>query len=298
MSLFSKISGRSYGKRLRTILFKTILFKTILWPISGHVTMIEYLRWAVVHNRYIASQPFQFLGLGKIRLGLVFIVFIILSSVLALFAISVVSSHFAHASVETVPIPSRRPDVISTSPSYIRELMTRNDSANVYRDVYDDAFTHDSSYDGSEEDYEKELLSSIQEDTNPPDEYLLATSSAVRQPIIQPGQKGHEKALVSFTLDPNQVTLDQNLKEFLLEHAIKIIKNDPHTRLEIHAYASMEDQKEYSDIRRSLARALEVRGFMLEQNIDPSRLKITPMGQDTDDTTDDRIDLLFIGTKK
>ena len=271
---------------------------------------------------------------------------------------------------------------MSASPSYIRELIARNKHANSYLNVYDDAFSFEGKQEGFEDNYEAELLSSLQDvdsqdlakalddeeqeseyyveekengredinyvsritrsgipipgrkpaygadsavqriedfsdnpssvqlafiepeagghtsDAYPPNSMMLeAVSDAVRQPIMKPDEQDQEKALVSFTLNPDQVSLDPNLKDFLLDHAVNTFKSDPKVRLEIHAYASTENGQEYSDVRRSLARALEVRSFLLEQNIDPSRLKITPMGQDNDDTTDDRIDLLFIAPR-
>jgi len=323
-----------------------------------------------VKNRQAASRPFRFWGMGKIRLGLIFIAFVSISSVIALLAISAFSTHFAYASAKTVPIPPKRPNVMSASPAYIKQLMATRGG---YDDVYDDAFSYDSSYDGYEEEYREEKVASLHDaypqllsdsfddgydedysfdsiylseiseggvpipgrkpsygaqsdvqrvedfsdnpssvelafvspqaggnysDAASDDYYTDASASeAVRQPIVNRTQKDNEKALVSFTLDPEQITLDPNLKEFLLDHAMKQFKSDPDLRLEIHAYASTEDEQEYSDVRRSLARALEVRSFLLEQNIAPSRLKITPMGQDTDNVADDRIDLLFIVSK-
>lgn len=127
----------------------------------------------------------------------------------------------------------------------------------------------------------------------------LSTESV--RPVFIPEaveEKESEKALVSFTLEPNQLSLDPALKDFLLEHAVEMFKNDPDLRLEIHAYAGRQNDQAYSDVRRSLARALEVRSFLLEQNIDPSRLKLTPLGQDAEEVSDNRIDLLFIASGK
>ncbi len=319
-------------------------------------------------NIQTASRPFRFRGMGKIRLGLLFIAFATFISFAMLLVISAVSSPFAHASARMVPIPPKRPDVMSASPAYIRQLMARSSTVDVYSE--DDLPLEDShqNYDleyseekiaaihsidpkylpQSEDDeyheYDSGYLSEISEagvpvpgrkpsygnssivqrvedfsnhvssvelafiepevggrysDASGPNDYYTeaAASGAVRQPISTPSQKGNEKALVSFTLDSKQILLDPNLKTFLLDHALKQFKSDPDLRLEIHAYASTESGQEFSDVRRSLARALEVRSFLLEQNIDPSRLKITPMGQDSDNTTDDRIDLLFIVSK-
>lgn len=191
------------------------------------------------------------------------------------------------ASAKAVPIPPKRPDVMSASPAYIRELMGQGD------DLFLDENFYEEEFEAQMEDF-SDNPSSVELTFIEPEVAGTYSDTPVRQQIIQSQNNEREKALVSFTLTPEQISLDPNLSGFLLEHAVGMIKNDPEVRLEIHAYASKEKRQQYSDVRRSLARALEVRSFLLEQNIDPSRLKIMPMGQDIDNTIDDRIDLLFI----
>ena len=112
-----------------------------------------------VKNRQAASRPFRFWGMGKIRLGLIFIAFVSISSVVALLAISAFSTHFAYASAKTVPIPPKRPDVMSASPAYIRQLMATRKG---YSDVYDDAFSYDSGFVSAEEEYTMVSLQEIE----------------------------------------------------------------------------------------------------------------------------------------
>ena len=64
--------------------------------------------------------------------------------------------------------------------------------------------------------------------------------------------------------------------------------------MQIHAYATPVDNTEYSDVRLSLARALEVRSFLIKHDVDPTRLKLSPLGADDKNNSDDRIDLVFI----
>ena len=106
-----------------------------------------------------------------------------------------------------------------------------------------------------------------------------------------------ERALISFAMRPDQIDLDAALEQFLKDHAINMFRTHPDLRMEIHAYATTEDNQAGSDVRRSLARALEVRSFLLKQDIEPWRLKLTAMGQDEQNKADNRIDLLFVATK-
>ena len=323
-------------------------------------------------RRYDTLRILRAQAVGKIRLGIFSVAMFALSSAIMILSLSAMSAHFAYASVKTVPLPPKRPNILSASPAYIKQLMARSGHAS---GVYDDAFSYsDSSYEDeknySEDDYllvfeddyvslqnvdsqsllpmldnesEKDYVayhspvaskhnipvpghkpsygsdslvqrvedfsdnpSSVQMSRIAPaagDNETVANDkkdiniNAVRQPIISSKVNDNETALVSFTLEPEQVSLDPAMKGFLLEHAVKMFKDDSGLRMEIHAYASAEEGQIYSDVRRSLARALEVRSFLLEQNIDPSRLKLTPFGQDSGDTINNRIDLLFISSR-
>lgn len=100
--------------------------------------------------------------------------------------------------------------------------------------------------------------------------------------------------LVSFALKPEQIKLDPNLEMFLQEHALKLFHENKNMRMEIQAYATSVEGEQHSDVRISLARALEVRSFLIKNKIQASRLKLNPMGTDKSNATDNRIDLLFI----
>lgn len=120
-----------------------------------------------------------------------------------------------------------------------------------------------------------------------------------KKPIVKPSETpknkkaSSEARLISFALKSDQIDLDPSLKQFLLDHVVKLSQNNPTLNIEIQAYATPEDEQEYSDMRRSLARGLEVRRFLLSKNISPSRLTLSAMGQDKSNKSDNRIDLLF-----
>lgn len=107
------------------------------------------------------------------------------------------------------------------------------------------------------------------------------------------GKEDAQTTLVSFTLQPNQVSLDENLHYFLEKHALKILEQDKRLTIHINAYATGIEGEEYSDVRLSLARALEVRSFLIDRNVDASRLKLTPIGNAPNSGTKNRIDLIF-----
>lgn len=245
------------------------------------------------------------------------------------------------AQAQSVPIPRKRPNVLSVSPAYIKELRERDKNSqtrsleesldsimpSAHSEFIDDGEDYNKSMDDIDAD---DLLSALEDrgvyrdnaaysitpipqhkpsnsiysvevEIEDMQEEQLSSGSALLKNSVDDAQEGaetgNEAALISFALNPDQVVLDENIKQFLLKHAVKMFKRDPNLTMEIHAYASSEENKEFSDVRRSLARALEVRSFLLEQDIDPSRLKLTPFGQDKDKLSDDRIDLLFIASQ-
>lgn len=238
---------------------------------------------------------------------------------------------------QSIPIPRKRPNILSVSPAYIQELRQRDKNIkarsleesleSIMPSAHSEFIDDGEDYNSIEDIDADRLLSALESKSGynnistysmPPipqrkpsdsiypveieiedmqeEEQYASGSASLDDPKEEP-DASNETALVSFALSPNQVTLDENIKQFLLKHAVKMFKKDPNLIMEIHAYASSEENKEYSDVRRSLARALEVRSFLLEQDIDPSRLKLTPFGQDKEKLTDDRIDLLFIASQ-
>jgi len=65
-------------------------------------------------------------------------------------------------------------------------------------------------------------------------------------------------------------------------------------RLLIQAYASSQDNVLNGDRRISLSRALNIRRFLVENGINPSRLDVRALGANTDTQPVDRVELLII----
>ncbi len=230
------------------------------------------------------------------------------------------------SSAETIPIPPKRPAVMSVSQAYIDSLMQRDtvpateddQSAEILNDISPSApagegdfiFDDEGGFSEIEDINAQELLLSIENSLIEDTEIEVESNDSIIDefvpiPIHKPlklaslanpysKKANDEKALISFMLEPDQIDLDNSLKEFLVDYAIGMFRSNQDLMMEIYAYATPEDNKDYSDVRRSLARALEVRRFLLGHNIQASRLKIIPVGLDDKNKTDDRIDLLFV----
>ena len=208
--------------------------------------------------------------------------YIIYLSAILMVSIAIPSTSFARGSV---PIPKRRPDVLSVSPAYIKELMSRKDV------VTPKEVTNKNSHIETQPDPTTETRHGNVEifsgDNNglPPSFMEPSAGTDIEKPV--------ETTLVSFALDAGQTNLDTNIKYFLKEKAIDLFKNNENLKMEIHAFATAIDGQEDSDVRISLARALEVRSFLIAHDIKPDRLALSPMKQDNIGSAD-RIDLIFL----
>ena len=230
-----------------------------------------------------------------------------------LLTLSTVSPKLYAETVDGVPIPPKRPDVMSVSPAYIEYL--RNKSNNKTPSSQNN--------EAGEPDYNQappptqpvkksidsktaikninsnEVLAAIEGNSNEthttPSRKPLVVSEAQSMNEIktQAGQEP-ETTLVSFAIEPGEIHINQDVESFLKNHALRLFKNNKNMSMQIHAYATPVDNTEYSDIRLSLARALEVRSFLIKHDVDPTRLKLSPMGADNKNNSDDRIDLVFI----
>lgn len=103
-----------------------------------------------------------------------------------------------------------------------------------------------------------------------------------------------QTTLISFALPSKEIQLDPQIKSFLEGHALPLLGKDEGMTLEINAYAKPVQGEEDSAMRVSLARALEVRRFLMDHNISPSRLKLNHADMGGNAPQDDRIDLVLV----
>ncbi len=83
--------------------------------------------------------------------------------------------------------------------------------------------------------------------------------------------------------------------EFILEQdIISTLNTKPDLRIEIQSFATSADNGQSSARRISLARAVSIRSFLIEQNIAPNRIDIRALGEETTLEPIDRSDLFFM----
>lgn len=114
------------------------------------------------------------------------------------------------------------------------------------------------------------------------------------KPVAASEAEEDNKTLISFALQPSVIALDDDIVSFLKGHALKLFNENQDMTMQINAYATEIVGEKHSSIRISLARALEVRKWLMDNNISPSRLKLSHMSGDSDAAKVDRIDLILI----
>ncbi len=215
--------------------------------------------------------------------------------------------------VDGVPTPPKRPDVMSVSPAYIEYLKNKTKGIEYTPSPSAKSEEKEKSQPQKQRDTvigSQAALKNI--DANgvlsvlSGNKILLQTPPLPKRKPITLSSAKHmnglnthagtepETTLVSFTIEPGKIQINEDIEGFLENHALRLFNDNKSMTMQIHAYATPVDNAEYSDVRLSLARALEVRSFLIKHDIDPTRLKLSPMGVDNKNNSDDRIDLLFI----
>lgn len=99
---------------------------------------------------------------------------------------------------------------------------------------------------------------------------------------------------VVLEFEPRLTNLVSKQEDLLKDEVLSRLKANPDQRLQIQAYASRNSNEESEARRLSLARALAVRAFLLENGIEASRMDIRALGSNTTEKAADRVDLIFM----
>jgi hypothetical protein len=202
----------------------------------------------------------------------------------------------------SVPIPPHRPRIINASKSFLEKAR-----ANVSAEKAPNTKPKSIEKKSKNADLERDYLNSKLE--NPTAEEVLASidsSAGGKESATTKNHAGSEEMpqgaaaplgavdnIVSLGYLPGISQLPEKLKPDLEEEIDSRRKGKRGVRIEIQAYASGTDNSQSSARRISLARALELRSFMIAMNIDPRSIDIRALGDNTDIKPTDRVDIVF-----
>lgn len=117
-------------------------------------------------------------------------------------------------------------------------------------------------------------------------------SPSVNAPLDVASVPGFDKSL-RHIFTPGQTDIQDDLKAAISASVLQNLRRNPSARVQIQSYASSVDQGNSSDRRISLNRALAIRSYLIEQNIEPNRIDVRALGSQTDEKPVDRIDLII-----
>lgn len=135
---------------------------------------------------------------------------------------------------------------------------------------------------------------------------VITAESTLQEPMAEPTEQNPEPAVeqeietaffmptlddMSLVYNGAEKDLSDDLKQ-QLSPVVSQMKDDANMRLQLRSYAASTDGSESSARRISLARAIELRKYMLDQGIDATRIDVRALGNLTDTTPANRIDMV------
>lgn len=107
--------------------------------------------------------------------------------------------------------------------------------------------------------------------------------------------KANFSEISQFSLEfaPSATDLTQDQQALLRDNVINNLVSNPKLRVQVFSYASRINGAESSARRVSLSRALAARSYLLENKINPTRIDVRALGDNTTESPTDRMDLEF-----
>lgn len=199
------------------------------------------------------------------------------------------------ASFNIPPIPRRRPDRFLAPQSFIEKAKAeyRNQDSGKETAKNPIKVAQKPRSEENESESSKPLKASDLKEPTAADVLATISPAAGGAPKdLRIEKKGN---VISFDFDKREAELSDKLRKQLLDK-VKDLKN-ARTRIEIHAFATVDKQGESAARRLSLARALSVRAFLIENDFSPRHIDVRALG--TEDKSffsrksRDRVDIII-----
>lgn len=146
---------------------------------------------------------------------------------------------------------------------------------------------HASGQDGIEQ-ITPEALNPARDITEPVTGHLQEKTAGAAQQEIR------KQNVIMLGFLPGIEVLSEEIKPQLLQRLGEQLEKTPNARIEIQAYASDPEDQGASGARRlSLARALDIRNFMIENNIDAAMIDVRAFGFNPRKSPPDRVEIYF-----
>lgn len=109
--------------------------------------------------------------------------------------------------------------------------------------------------------------------------------------ITEPLPSLNQSNRISIGFQQNAIVLEEEMKKLIRGSVISKGSTAKNARYEIRGFASLSRSGVLAARRLSLARALEVKDFLVAQKIDPQKIDLQALGSETGETPADRVDI-------
>lgn len=103
---------------------------------------------------------------------------------------------------------------------------------------------------------------------------------------------------ISLSYDKGVGTVSDDVLAETMGDLLTRMKDNSDLRVQIVAFASPVDNSQSGSRRTALSRALNVRAWMMENGIDPSRMDVRALGVNPDSPETDRVDMVVVGAEQ
>lgn len=135
---------------------------------------------------------------------------------------------------------------------------------------------------------DKKDVESVMSGTPVENQKTLSTTKIAAIPVTAPTYA--QATRLTFKSKITEIDKDQQAQ--IKADVLDVLKKNSEQRIQIQAFS--DKQSAESDERRiSLSRALSVRSWLLDHGIEPHRIDVRAMGNNTKESPEDRVDILF-----
>ncbi len=202
---------------------------------------------------------------------------------------------------KTPPLPPHRPKTLHASESFIRQARAQYGQASARPSLIEDVPSDDPLEAQLSSLNAQDILIQITDESLEKIPTVLDISQKL--PENKPTEdvslnaldlkKENENAYISLAYQPGIATLTAEIRASLKAQLIEHLKRDPSLRVEIRSFASSQEIGQSAARRISLARALDIRSFLIEHEIISQRIDIRPLGSKTTTTPLERSDIFL-----
>ncbi|GJL84748.1 MAG: hypothetical protein DHS20C02_05230 [Micavibrio sp.] len=195
------------------------------------------------------------------------------------------------------PLPKKRPAKLHASKSFIEQTLAARQP--ITRETLIEPSAQDVLA-SIEKNIDKEIEAPPIIDEPEPPPALAPEPRPIRQARKQPTSapkpmdvEYSAQQIISFPFAPGVTELDQKTRKTFDNKALQVLKQNPDLRIQVQAYATPSGDGQSSARRLSLSRAISIRAYLIEKDIDPKRIDVRALGTQTKTQPLDRVDLVF-----